>query len=85
MNPLVEIITSDQSRIRDQSLDSVCEEAKAEELLAHAIELDKFRRTSVNLYHQVRALFFLSAIYRFHIPKQLAADNQGPIPFAGYE
>jgi hypothetical protein len=85
MNPLVEIITSDKSRIRNQSLDSVCEEAKAEELLAHALELDKFRRTSVNLYHQVRALFFLSAIYRFHIPKRLAADNQGPIPFAGYE
>ena len=30
--------------------------------------LDRFRRTSDNLYERVRALFFLYAIHRFHLP-----------------
>jgi hypothetical protein len=39
-----------------------------EELLAECRELDDFRRSCDNLYERVRALFFLYAIHRFHIP-----------------
>ncbi|MEZ6146060.1 MAG: hypothetical protein R3B91_11715 [Planctomycetaceae bacterium] len=51
----------------------------------HCRELDEFRRRSENLYHRVRALFFLSAIYRFHLPKRLPVDNTGLVPFDAYE
>src|ERR1039458_3188344 len=37
-----------------------------------------------NLYERVRALFFLYAIHRFHIPLQPQAGMRAPIPFAGY-
>jgi len=36
--------------------------------------LDGFRRTSDNLYERVRAIFFLAAIYRYHLPEKLPAD-----------
>ena len=46
-------------------------------------ELDLFRRASDNLYERVRALFFLSAIYRYYLPEKLPAAY-GLVPFAGY-
>ncbi len=39
-----------------------------------------FVRTSNNLYHRVRSLFFLYAIHRFHLPRQLAGRECGRIP-----
>ena len=47
--------------------------ASAEALLAECAALDAFRRQSDNLYERVRALFFLYAIYRFHLPGKLSA------------
>ena len=85
MNRLIDVITSADSAVRDQSLDSICNAATLEQLLAHAGELDQFRRVEPNLYHRVRAMFFLEAIYRYHIPKRLAAHESGLIPFDGYE
>ncbi len=83
--PLIEIITSADSKIRNQALDSVCARASAGELLAACAELDVFRRRSDNLYERVRALFFLYAIHRFHLPGKLAAGREGMIPFQGFE
>ena len=37
--------------------------------------LDRFRRSSDNLYERVRALFFLYAIHRFHIPSRPSAGG----------
>ncbi len=37
--------------------------------------LDRFRRASDNLYERVRALFFLYAIHRFHLPLRAAAGS----------
>ena len=85
MNPLIEIITSNDDSVRDQSLDSVCTGADLKQLLAHAAELDRFRRQEENLYHRVRALFFLDAIYRYHLPERLSPADSGLIPFDGYE
>ncbi len=53
-------------------------------LLAEAAALDQFRRQSDNLYEQVRALFFLYALYRFHLPATEAMPSRGFIPFDGY-
>jgi hypothetical protein len=54
------------------------------DLLAECQALDGFRRTSGNLYERVRALFFLYAIHRFHIPLHDRAAAPAAIPFAGY-
>jgi hypothetical protein len=84
---LIAIIESDDPAIRDQSLESVCEGATADELLAEAAALESFRHASKSLYHRVRALFFLAGIHRFHLPERLPAGGRAAalIPHAGYE
>ena len=84
---LVAIIESDDPAIRDQSLESVCDGATADELLAEAGALESFRHASKSLYHRVRALFFLAGIHRFHLPERLPAGGRAAalIPHAGYE
>lgn len=84
MNPLVATIVAEDEDLRNRSLDSFCRDASLQELLAHCTELDAFRRTSDNLYHRVRALFFLAAIYRYHLPRKLPPRQQGLIPFDAY-
>jgi hypothetical protein len=85
MNCLIEIIVSDDDLTRNRSLDSVCREASLDELLAHAEALDQFRRNEPNLYFRVRALFFLAAIYRYHLPSRLGSSHIALIPYRGYE
>ena len=84
-SPLLAIITSADPQIRNQSLDAVSAQASAADLLAACAELDAFRRQSDNLYERVRALFFLYAIHRFHLPAKLPAGADGMIPFKGFE
>ena len=84
---LIAIVESEDPAIRDQSLESVCEGATADELLAEAAALESFRHASKSLYHRVRALFFLAGIHRFHLPERLPAGGRAAalIPHAGYE
>src|SRR5438132_5315 len=51
---LTRIITSDDPRVRDASLDAFCRGASIERLMAECDELDQFRRHSANLYERVR-------------------------------
>jgi len=83
---LVSIITATDPDLRNSSLDAWCRTASPAALLAESADLEAFRRRSPNLYEQVRALFFLYAIHRFHLPGKLAASpaGQGLIPFTGY-
>src|SRR5947208_10074214 len=81
---LITIITSADPATRDASLDVYCRAASLETLLRECDELEAFRRSSDNLYQRVRALFFLSAIHRFHIPLRRSAAAPAKIPFAGY-
>ncbi len=83
--PLIEIITSTDSKIRNRSLDSVCRAASLEQLAAACAELDDFRRHSDNLYERVRALFFLYAIHRFHLPYKPGVSQRSLIPFEGFK
>lgn len=92
MNPLLALITSPDPAIRNQSLDRWCRQWSAERLLQEAESLDQFRRQSDNLYERVRALAFLYAIHRFHLPEKLLPSTPasvrarpGLIPFRGYE
>src|SRR5450432_177831 len=83
---LVGIITAAEPDLRNSSVDAWCRTASPAALLAESAELEAFRRRSPNLYEQVRALFFLYAIHRFHLPARLAAPTAGKglIPFTGY-
>jgi hypothetical protein len=82
---LVDIITSSDPQLRNLSLDSVCQGMSIDELMSACELLDRFRRESGNLYHRVRALFFLYAIHRFHLPMRLIGRECGVIPIAGHE
>lgn len=85
MTDLVQIITSKDPAVRDRSLASAVQGQDAESLLSQCRRLDEFRRKCENLYERVRALFFLNAIYRFHLPDKLIGRESGAIPFGGYE
>ncbi len=80
---LVDLITSRKVAQRNASLDAHCRDLSTTQLLAECAELDAFRRHSDNLYERVRALFFLYAIHRFHLPAKLvAAEVRRRIPEA---
>jgi len=81
---LIDIITSDRQEVRNQSLEAFCRNASAEDLLDACQCLDRFRLDSENLYQRVRALFFLSAIYRYHLPDRLPARAHSLLPYRGY-
>ncbi len=81
---LVRIITATEPEVRDRSLASFCREAPLDALLAECATLEGFRRRSENLYERVRALFYLYAIHRFHIPTKPGHQRRGLIPYEGY-
>ena len=63
--------SSSSSSLRDQSLTNVVGSLTTYSLLREADILDEYcRRSSCpNLYHRVRALLFLHAIHRYHLPE----------------
>ena len=82
---LVAIVTAAEPETRNRSVESVCQGATRTELLAECAALEEFRRGSPNLYERVRALFFLYAIHRFHLPPLLGGPSDAAlIPHAGY-
>jgi UTP--glucose-1-phosphate uridylyltransferase len=85
MSALTAILTADDPVVRNRSLDGFCRRATLPELLSECAALDRFRRTSDNLYQRVRALFFLYAIHRFHLPCRPGVRAPGRVPFRGYE
>jgi hypothetical protein len=81
---LTDVITARDAETRNRSLDALCQAATLEDLRLECESLDRFRRSSDNLYERVRALFFLYAIHRFHISQRKLAASHALIPFAGY-
>ena len=95
MPDLISIITATDPALRNQALAAVCAELPLDALLQQCAALDAFRRRSENLYERVRALLFLYAIHRFHLPEKLLGasrhtdhasrlTNRSLIPFKGY-
>ena len=92
MPDLIAIITAADPALRNQSLEGACADLAPDALLKQCDKLDAFRRRSENLYERVRALFFLYAIHRFHLPAKLNEAScfthhvsRSLIPFKGYE
>lgn len=90
MSELCKTIQATDPAVRNRSLSAFCRDATADQLLAEAAALENLRHNCSNLYERVRALFFLYAIHRFHLPSRIAHGPEGtsaraPIPFSGYE
>ncbi|MGL6097297.1 MAG: UTP--glucose-1-phosphate uridylyltransferase, partial [Fimbriiglobus sp.] len=83
--PLTDIIRAADPAARNRPLAAAVAGLTFAELLAERDALDAFRRTSPNLYERVRALFFLSAINRYHLPARPELSAAGRIPYAGLE
>ncbi len=79
------IILSTNPLVRDQPIEAFVRDATFPDLLAECADLDEFRRSSENLYHRVRALFFLAALHRFHLPMRADLPSEGVVPFAAHE
>ena len=84
MSRLTDVIKASGDQ-RDVSLDALCRNLAVDALLAECRELDGFRRSCNNLYERVRALFFLYAIHRFHLPRLSGVAQPALIPFNGFE
>ncbi len=82
---LTDIIRSADPALRNRPLAAACRELTFRQLLAERDALDRFRRESPNLYDRVRALFFLYAIDRFHLPARLELPADGRIPYPAVE
>ncbi|MFN7997467.1 MAG: UTP--glucose-1-phosphate uridylyltransferase [Bryobacteraceae bacterium] len=85
MSQLTGIITASDAAVRNRSLDAFCRTATVADLEAECAALEGFRQSSDNLYERVRALFFLYAIHRFHLPFKPGVPGRAAIPFRGYE
>ncbi len=83
-NDLIRTITSPDDGVRNRSLEELCRRLNTAELLGSCDRLDRFRRDSENLYQRVRALFFLSSIYRYHLPEKLPDGAHSLLPYDGY-
>ena len=80
MSRFLDAITSPDAKLRNTPIEELACGLSAGELWEACLEIDAFRRVSGNLYHKVRALFFLYAICRFFLPAMLKAGAPGLIP-----
>ena len=84
MTELIRIITSTNAEIRNSPLEAFCRATSLEDLLSECEALEVFRRENDNLYERVRALFFLYAIHRFHLPLKEGIQTKALVPYSGY-
>ena len=85
MSKLVQLITSSDKTERDTPLEEAIDGLTLKELELECADLDAFRRKSENLYEKVRALFFLYALHRFHLPKHYKPKQAGLLSFNANE
>jgi hypothetical protein len=85
MSTLTSIILAADAGLRNRSLDGFCRDASLDLLMTECQALELLRHESANLYERVRALFFLYAIHRFHLPLKPGVRPCGKIPFGGYQ
>jgi hypothetical protein len=81
---VTDIIDAPDPATRDLAIERWCEGKSAAELLAACSELDAYRRGETNLYKRVRALFFITAIHRYHLPARTELPRSGRVPFTGF-
>ena len=78
----IETITSTDPEFRNRSIEHLTAGLDTEALIEAACDLEHFRSQSTNLYHTVRALFFLFTIYRFNLPRQADCRTVDRTPYS---
>ena len=81
---VTDFIASSDEATRNQAIDAWCQGRSVAQLLADCAELDSFRRRETNLYQRVRALFFFTAIHRYHLPARPELPRLGRVPYEGF-
>ena len=81
---VTDIIEAAAPAVRDLAIERWCAARPAAELLAACAELEAYRRRETNLYKRVRALFFLAAIHRYHLPARPEFLRTGRVPYDGF-
>jgi hypothetical protein len=81
---VTDIIEAGTPEIRDLAIARWCEGRSTAELLRACVELELYRRRQANLYHRVRALFFLAALHRYHLPARPDFPRTGRVPYDGF-
>jgi hypothetical protein len=81
---LIDTITNISPAIRDRSVRDLVAGATLADKLEACENLERFRRTSDNLYEKVRASLFLHALYRYEIQDAAGLQETGLIPFDGF-
>ncbi|MGI6367066.1 MAG: UTP--glucose-1-phosphate uridylyltransferase [Anaerolineae bacterium] len=84
-SPFIETIVSSRQDVRNRSLASLCQGLNLAQLSEACAALDAFRRSATNLFERVRAITFLYALHRFHLPPLLGNAPAGRIPYAAYQ
>lgn len=85
MNKFIETIISSDPEVRNRSFNDLCSNLSTADLLENFAGLDKFRKSTQNLYERVRACIFLYAGYRFFLLNAKDIRTVGKIPVEGYE
>lgn len=81
---LVEIIAAGEAATHNLPMERWCAGRSPAELLAACAELEAYRKREGNLYRRVRALFFLSAVHRYHLPAAAGFARAGRVPYEGF-
>ncbi len=84
-NQLIETIVSDDPRRRDRAVEDLLEGKAIRELLRITGELEEFRKSSSNPYHQIRSALFNFAAYRFYLLPNPALPSGGRLPEKGID
>ncbi|HYP16907.1 MAG TPA: UTP--glucose-1-phosphate uridylyltransferase [Opitutus sp.] len=81
---VLDLIESSDPATRDLAIDRWAAGKSAADLLAACAELDAYRRREPNLYKRVRALFFITALHRYHLPARPELPRSGRVPFSAF-
>ncbi|HUJ43030.1 MAG TPA: UTP--glucose-1-phosphate uridylyltransferase [Opitutaceae bacterium] len=81
---VTDIIEAAVPAVRDLAIERWCADQPAAALLAVCAELETYRCRETNLYKRVRALFFLAAIHRYHLPARPEFPRTGRVPYDGF-
>ncbi|WP_207423641.1 UTP--glucose-1-phosphate uridylyltransferase [Desertivirga brevis] len=85
MNVFVETITSVEPEKRNRSFFELASKFSSKELLNELLQLEKFRKSTDNLYDKVRAILFLNSGFRYFLTEAKDIPDTGKIPYRGFE